>query len=162
MAKSETSRLTQAVLGIVAGVIFGMWVEVTWFWPDSDWLPPKHFVLKLSRDSWIPVLGPIIGASCLATLGAITRGIAMRGMVRALAIGVSIGALSGIVGGLILGDMLSAEKDRRAVAAGLHVPEGAMVDKFSYVHGLLIGIVSGVLLGGVAAVIGEIRGRHRQ
>lgn len=90
-----------------------------------------------------------------------TGGIRIRGMVRAVAIGGSTGAFIGIFGGGILGAVLSDPRNRRLVAAGFHVPEGAGIDKGSQMNGLLIGVVGGALIGIAAGVIVELRSRHR-
>ena len=140
-----------------------MLIEVIWFWPSGGWPRPPQFILRSSNgDPLLPVVGPVIGAAVLAAFGAITRGVTLRGMVRALAIGVSTGAFAGVFGGIVLGGVLSGARDRRLAEAGFHVAEGAGIDKFSHVDGLLIGISSGVLLGGVVGTVVEIRSRRRQ
>ena len=160
MEKPTPSRLAQAASGIFAGILLGMLIEVIWFWPDGDWPPPRQFILRFNNGVRLPVVGPVIGAGILAVLGAIARGVALRGMVRALAIGVSAGAFFGVFGGMVLGTVLSGAKDRRLTEAGFHVAEGAMIDKFSQVDGLLIGVISGALLGGVVGTIIEFRSRR--
>lgn len=163
MTKPLASRRAQAISGIFAGILLGMLVEVIWFWPDGGWPRPRQFILRSTNgDPLLPVVGPVIGAACLAIFGAITRGVRLRGMVRSMAIGVSVGAFAGIFGGIVLGGVLSGARDRRLAEAGVHVSADGGVDKFSKIDGLLIGISGGVLLGGVVGAVVEFRSRHRQ
>ena len=160
MTKPAASRLAQAASGIFAGILLGMLIEVIWFWPAGDWPPPRQFILRFSNGVRLPVVGPFIGAACLAVLGAVARGVTLHGMVRALAIGVSAGAFVGVFGGMVLGAVLSAARDRRLAEAGFHIAEGAGIDKFSLVDGLMIGVIGGALLGGVVGTVIEVRSRH--
>lgn len=161
MSAPESSRRAQAFAGIFAGIFLGMLVEVIWFWPDGGWPRPRQFILRSSNgDPLLPVVGPVIGAAVLAVFGAITHGVTLRGMIRALAIGVSVGAFVGIFGGMVLGAVLSDIRDRRLAEAGVHIPEGAGIDKFSQGDGLLIGVISGALLGAVVGTVIEMRSRR--